>query len=77
MTESKNVIISDLNEYLFGVFKTDIEQESEVIYKEMTAIKKNIESDLIEKKRAEKRWRRTLNYYYLHPEKFRFGIKDL
>ena len=77
MTESKNVIVNDLKGYLYEAFKTDIEQESAVIYKEITAIKKDIESDLIDKKRAEKRWRQTLNYYYLHPEKFRFGIKDL
>ena len=33
--------------------------------------------DPIEKKRALKRWKQTFGYYSLHPEKFRFGLKDL
>ena len=35
------------------------------------------EIDLIQKQRDEKRWRNSLGYYYLNPEKFRFGLKDL
>jgi len=33
--------------------------------------------DLIDKKRALKRWKKSLDYYYLHPEKFKIGFKDL
>ncbi|MFX1503190.1 MAG: hypothetical protein ACFFDH_19675 [Promethearchaeota archaeon] len=32
--------------------------------------------DLIKKKR-ELNWRQSLSYYCLHPEKFKFGFKDL
>jgi len=34
------------------------------------------ESDLIEKKRALRRWKQSFCYYCLYPEKFRFGIRD-
>ena len=34
------------------------------------------QSDLIEKKRALRRWKQSFGYYCLHPEKFRFGLKD-
>jgi len=37
----------------------------------------NNEVDVIEKKRALKRWKQSFSYYCLHPDKFRFGIKDL
>jgi len=35
------------------------------------------EPDLIEKKRALKRWKQSFSYYCLHPEKFKFGFKDM
>ena len=34
------------------------------------------ESDLIEKKRAQRRWKQSFGYYCLHPEKSRFGLRD-
>ena len=34
------------------------------------------ESDLIEKKRALRRWKQSCGYYCLYPEKFRFGLRD-
>ena len=34
------------------------------------------ESDLIEKKRALRRWKLSCGYYSLYPEKFRFGLRD-
>ncbi len=37
---------------------------------------KKKEIDLIEKKRALKRWKQTLNFYSLHPEKYKFGFKN-
>ena len=33
------------------------------------------ESDLMEKKRALRRWKQSFGYYCLHPEKFRFGLR--
>ena len=32
---------------------------------------------VVDKKRALKRWKQSLSYYCLHPEKFKFGIRDL
>jgi hypothetical protein len=37
----------------------------------------NNEVDPIEKKRALKRWKKSFSYYCHHPEKFRFGMKNL
>jgi hypothetical protein len=37
----------------------------------------NKEVDLIEKKRAIKRWKQSFSYYSFHPEKFKFGLKNL
>ncbi|MHA2008390.1 MAG: hypothetical protein ACW99E_07515 [Promethearchaeota archaeon] len=34
-------------------------------------------SDFIDKKRALKRWKQSFGYFCLHPEKFRFGLRDL
>ncbi|MHA2036989.1 MAG: hypothetical protein ACW972_03115 [Promethearchaeota archaeon] len=34
------------------------------------------ESELIEKKRALRRWKQSFGYYCLHPEKFTFGLRD-
>jgi predicted transcriptional regulator len=34
------------------------------------------ESDLMEKMRALRRWKQSFGYYYLYPEKFRFGLRD-
>jgi hypothetical protein len=34
------------------------------------------EPDLIDRKRELKRWKQSFSYYCLHPEKFRFGIRD-
>ena len=34
------------------------------------------ESDLIEKKRALRRWKQSFGYYCLHYEKFRFALRD-
>ena len=35
------------------------------------------DSDPVQMRRNEKQWKQTMGYYLLHPEKFRFGIKDL
>ena len=37
----------------------------------------NKEKDTVENKRALKRWKQSFGYYCHHPEKFRFGIKNL
>jgi hypothetical protein len=35
------------------------------------------DEDPIQMRRNEKRWKKTMGYYLLHPEKFKFGLKDL
>ncbi len=35
------------------------------------------EIDLIQKQREEKLWKKSQGYYFLNPEKFRFGLRDL
>ena len=35
------------------------------------------DSDPIQMKRNEKNWKQSVGYYLLHPEKFKFGLKDL
>ncbi len=37
----------------------------------------NNEPDVIEDKRAMKRWKQSFGYYCLHPEKFRFSLRNL
>ncbi len=64
-----------MNEYLDVDFIREIRQWPK-IYTTTTPITKD-GTDLIEKKRAKKRWKQSYSYYLLHPEKFRFGQKDL
>ena len=55
------------------------EEKSEFKPKEefkMPSITKN-EPDLIEYKRAMKRWKKSFGYYCMHPEKFRFSLRYL
>jgi len=35
------------------------------------------EIDRIQKQRDEKRWRKSLGYYFLNPAKSKFGLRDL
>ncbi len=35
------------------------------------------EIDLIQKQREENLWRKSLGFYFLNPDKFRFGLRDL
>jgi len=36
-----------------------------------------MDSDPVQMRRNEKKWKQTMGYYLIHPEKFKFGIKDL
>ncbi|MFX1235864.1 MAG: hypothetical protein ACFFBY_15150 [Promethearchaeota archaeon] len=58
-------------------FKNNIKQETKAVYRYKPAVKDDSGSDLIDKERAMKRWKSSLNYYYQKPEKFEFGLKDL
>jgi len=35
------------------------------------------DKDLVQMRRNMKRWKQTMGYYLLHPEKFKFGLKEL
>jgi hypothetical protein len=36
-----------------------------------------VDSDPVQMRRNIKNWKQTMGYYVLHPEKFKFGLKDL
>ncbi|MFX1326575.1 MAG: hypothetical protein ACFE91_00325 [Promethearchaeota archaeon] len=46
-----------------------------IISKQISSAKKEV--DLIEQKRALKRWKQSISHYYLHPEKYKFGLRNL
>jgi hypothetical protein len=87
LTESKEIIVPDRKEFFYIFHKEEIkEQPKEARYHipfegfeiERTKISSsNPEVDMIEKRRELKRWKQSLNYYCLHPEKFKFSFKDL
>jgi hypothetical protein len=47
----------------------------EILRKKILNIKKEVGPRA--KKRALKRWKQSYGYYYLHPEKFKFGLRNL
>ena len=54
-----------------------VEEARENLEKEIETIVIKSESlDLIDKKREEKRWKQSINYYLLNPNKLKFGLKD-
>jgi len=54
-----------------------VEEATENLEKEIETIEiKNEPLDPIDKIREEKRWKQSFSYYCLHPEKFKFGLKD-
>lgn len=64
---------------LRGVIYIPCEEKIELKPKEefkLASITKN-EPDIIEYKRAMKRWKQSFGYYCLHPEKFRFSLRNL
>jgi len=65
----------DLNEYLDVDFIREIRQWPKILIKKPLVTESG--TDLIEKKRAKKRWKQSNGYYWLHPENFRFGLKDI
>ncbi|MFX1387150.1 MAG: hypothetical protein ACFE9M_08050 [Promethearchaeota archaeon] len=54
-----------------------VEEAKENLEKEIETIAIRKEAlDPIDKEREEKRWKQTMNYYLLNPQKFTFGLKD-
>lgn len=77
MTESKEIITYDIKEFLHEIFKESSKKDAKVKPKIVTVVEEDSASGLIEKRRALKRWKESVNYYYLHPEKFKFDLKNL
>ena len=75
MIENKSIIIFELEQPLFKTLEEDIREETKQERIQIKFVK--IESNDIEKKRILKRWKQSEGYFYLHPDKFRFGFKDL
>ena len=70
LTESKEIITYELKKPLHVSLKERIEQESKIEGNQIPITGKEI--DLIEKKRALKRWKKSMGYYSLNPKKFEF-----
>ena len=87
LTESEQIIIPDFKEFFYIFYKEEAKEEPKDVSSYIPFAGKKAESiaikstekqvDLIEKKRALKRWKQSFSYYCLHPEKFQFGLKDL
>ena len=75
MTESKNIIIFELEQSLSQTLKENLEEKSEPDTIKIPLIIK--ESKQIEKKRMLKKWKESEGYYYLNPGKFQFSLKNL
>ena len=76
MTESEKVMAPGLREFFYVFYKEeDMKNDSIEEPVQIPFIPEYI--DLIEKKRGIKRWKESFSYYCFHPEKFRFGLKDL
>ncbi len=70
LIESK-IILYDIKDLLHEIFKENSEKDLNVKRELITVIKEDFYSKVIEKKRALKRWKETLNYYYVDPYKFK------
>ncbi|MFX0040973.1 MAG: hypothetical protein ACFFCY_17960 [Promethearchaeota archaeon] len=87
MTESKEIIVPENKEFLYVFHKEKIKDKPKEILPYIPFTKRKIistkistgkkEVDMIEKKREITRWKQSFSYYCLHPEKFKFGFKDL
>jgi len=75
LTESKKMITPDFKGVIYVPFeeKQELDPKKEAKVAPVT----NDETDLIEYKRALARWKQSFGYYCLHPEKFRFGLRNL
>ena len=67
-------LIEEVKEKLDNILeeaKENLEKEIETIVIEKEPL------DPIDKKREDKRWKQSMNYYLLNPQKFTYGLKDL
>ena len=61
----------DIKDFLHEIFKENSENDSNVKRELITIIKEDFYSKALKKKRTLKKWKETLNYYYVNPDKFK------
>jgi hypothetical protein len=69
------VITSDFKGVIYIPCEEKIELKPKVVIRK-PSITRN-KPDLVESKRSKKKWKKSFGYYCLHPEKFRFSLRDL
>ena len=86
MATTEEKIISTLKEFAKYRLIEEVKVKLDIIVEEAKEnLKKEIETivikkeplDPIDKEREEKRWKQSMNYYLLNPQKFTFRLKDL
>ncbi len=87
LTESKKIIVSEHKEFFYVFNKEEFKVKPITVDIYIPFVKNenkipeispnNKEIDNIKKRRALKRWRQSLGYYSLHPDKFKFSFKDI
>ncbi|MFW9879251.1 MAG: hypothetical protein ACFFG0_39740 [Candidatus Thorarchaeota archaeon] len=87
MTESKEIIFPDFKEFFYVFDKDAVREDQKKLkvsipfakydVKEATIKSTKKDLDLIEKERALLRWKQSISYYRLYPEKYKFSFKDL
>lgn len=77
MVESKKKVTVVLENYLVESLIDYVTEMNKFQKTEIPITIKNSEPDSIEKKRSIKRWKKSIGYYYLNPDRFAFGLRDL
>jgi hypothetical protein len=75
MVESKNKVNFELDQSLYEVLKDNLRDEVKLEPAKLPFVKEELEQ--VDKDRLLKRWKKSEGYYYLNPDKFKFGLKNL
>ncbi|NHJ21490.1 MAG: hypothetical protein EAX91_11135 [Candidatus Lokiarchaeota archaeon] len=75
MVESKSRVNFELDQSLYEVLKESLRDEVKLEPVKFPFEKEELEQ--VDKDRSLKRWKKSEGYYYLNPDKFKFGLKDL
>ena len=79
MTEVKKIISHEFKEVVPERIRETVKKPLKNHLSQIFTIPTDLDSIDSERKlkRVIKRWKKSIDYYYLHPEKFKFGFKDL
>jgi hypothetical protein len=79
LTEVEKIISHEFIEVVPEKIREDVKKTPKNHLDQIFTIPKDLDSIDNERdlKRALKRWKKSIDYYYLHPEKFEFGFEDL